>query len=72
MDEGALGVHEVELVVEPGPGLHDGSGVREHANGPVDLGQVAAGHHGRRLVVDAHLKYGAQVNRSQVSSEVMT
>ena len=53
--EGALGVHEVELVVESGPGLHNGGGVGQHADGPVDLGQVAAGHHRRRLVVDAHL-----------------
>ena len=55
MDEGPLGVHEVELVVEPRPGLHDGGGVGEHADGPVDLGQVTPRYNGRRLVVDAHL-----------------
>ena len=30
----------------------------EHAYGPRDLGQVAAGHHGGRLVVDADLEAG--------------
>ena len=37
VDEGPLGVHEVKLVVEPGPGLHDGRGVGEAAHGPVHL-----------------------------------
>ena len=31
VNEGTLGVHEVELVVESGPGLGDGSGVGQHA-----------------------------------------
>ena len=43
------------LVVEPGPGLGDGGGVGEHADGALHLGQVAAGDHGGRLVVDPHL-----------------
>ena len=37
MNEGPLGVHEVELVVQPGPGLGDGSCVGQHADGPRDL-----------------------------------
>ena len=56
--EGALGVHQVELVVQTRPGLGDGCGVGEHADGALHFGQVAAGHHGRRLVVDAHLEAG--------------
>merc|ERR1712213_217279 len=58
VDEGTLGVHQVELVVKPGPGLGDGGGVGEHAHGALHLGQVAAGHHGGRLVVDANLETG--------------
>ena len=49
MDKGTLGVHEVKLVVEPGPGLHDGRGVGEAAHGPVHLCQVPARHNSRRL-----------------------
>merc|ERR1711936_1454841 len=58
VDKGPLGVHEVELVVKPGPGLSDGGGVREHAHGPLHLGQVAAWHNSGGLVVDAHLWWG--------------
>ena len=58
MNEGTLGVHQIELVVKPGPGFGDGGGVREHAHGPLHLGQVAAWHNGGRLVVDAHLWWG--------------
>ncbi len=58
VDEGALGVHQVELVVEAGPGLGDGGRVGEHADGTLDLGQVAARHHRRRLVVDPNLRKG--------------
>ena len=55
MHEGALGVHEVELVVQAGPGLGDGSGVAQHAHGPLHLGQVPPRDHRGGLVVDAHL-----------------
>ncbi len=55
MNEGPLGVHEVELVVQPGPGLGDGGGVGQHADGPLHLRQIAAGNRRRRLVVDPHL-----------------
>jgi hypothetical protein len=58
VDEGALGIHQVELMVEPGPGLGDGGRVGEHADAARHLGQVAAGHHGGRLVVDADLEAG--------------
>ena len=56
VDEGPLGIHEVELVVQSGPGLGDGSGVGQHADSALDLGQVTAGDDGGRLVVDANLK----------------
>ena len=38
--------------------LGDGGGVGDHADGALDLGKVAAGHDGRRLVVDAALEPG--------------
>ena len=56
MDEGSLGVHQVELVVQPGPGLGDGRGVGEHADGPGHFGEVASRDNSRRLVVDANLE----------------
>merc|ERR1719231_517945 len=56
--EGALGVHQVELVVQAGPRLGDGRGVGQHAHGALHLGEVATRHDGRRLVVDADLEAG--------------
>merc|ERR1711951_294078 len=56
MDEGTLGVHEIELVIQPGPGLGNGSGVAEHADGSWDLGQVASGHNGGRVIVDSNFE----------------
>ena len=53
--ERTLGVHQVKLVVKSSPGLGDGSGVAQHADSTLHLGQVTAWHHGRRLVVDSHL-----------------
>merc|ERR550539_1979873 len=58
MDEGPLGVHQVELVVQPGPGLGDGGGVGEHADSPGNLSLVSTGDDGWRLVVDANLEAG--------------
>ena len=56
MDESALAVHEVELVRESRPGLADGRGVGQHADGAVDGGEVAVGDHLRRLVADTNLE----------------
>ena len=58
MDEGTLGVHEIELVVEAGPGFGDGGGVSEHADSALDLGKVATWDDGWWLVVDTHLETG--------------
>merc|ERR1719510_964761 len=58
VDEGSLSVHQVELVVQPGPGLGDGGGVGEHAHSSLDLGKISSGHHGGWLVVDANLEAG--------------
>lgn len=44
VDEGSLGVHEVELVIEPGPSFGDGCGVGQHADGSGDLGGITSGN----------------------------
>jgi hypothetical protein len=56
VDEGALGVHQIELVVDAAEDLGDGGRVGDHADGALDLGEIAARDDGRRLVVDAALK----------------
>ena len=56
VDKGTLGVHQVKLVVQVGPGFPDGSGVGEGADGSVDLGQVTTRDNSWWLVVDANLK----------------
>merc|ERR1719361_2519868 len=58
MDEGALGVHEIELVVDSREDLGDGGRVGDHADGAHDLGEVTTRHDGRRLVVDTALEAG--------------
>ena len=55
MHESPLAVHEVELVVEACPGLGNSGRVGDHAHRPLSGGHGAAGDHGGRLVVDAHL-----------------
>ena len=58
MNEGTLGVHQIKLVVQSGPGFGDGGGVGEHADTSGDLGEVTARNDGGRLVVDADLEAG--------------
>jgi hypothetical protein len=63
VDEGTLGVHKVELVVEAGEYFGDGGRVGDHADGALYLGKVATRDDGRRLVVDTALETGrAPVN----------
>jgi len=54
--EGALRVHEVELVIASAEDLGDRGGVRDHAYGTHNLGKITTGHNGRGLVVDAALE----------------
>lgn len=56
MDEGSLGVHEIELVIDSGEDFGDGGGVGDHADGSHDLGEVTTWHHGGWLVVDTALE----------------
>merc|ERR1712060_679322 len=58
MDEGTLGVHKIELMIDAGEDLSDSSGVGDHADSPHDLGQITTGNDGRRLVVDTTLETG--------------
>merc|ERR1711899_705786 len=44
VDEGTLGVHQVELVVKSGPRLRDGGRVTQHADSSGHLGEVPAGN----------------------------
>jgi hypothetical protein len=58
MDEGSLGVHEIELVIDSGEDLGDGGGVGDHADGSHDLGEVTTWDNGWWLVVDTALETG--------------
>jgi len=58
MDEGTLGVHEIELVIDSGEDLSDGSGVGDHADGSHDLGEITTWDNGWWLVVDTALETG--------------
>merc|ERR1712224_1150075 len=56
VNEGTLGVHEIELVVHAGKHLSNCGGVGDHAASTLHLGQVTTWHHGGWLVVDATLE----------------
>merc|ERR1711866_6611 len=56
VDEGSLGVHKIELVVDSGEDLSDGSGVGDHADGSHDLGEVTTWDDSWWLVVDSALE----------------
>ena len=56
MHERTLGVHQIELVVNPGHDFRNRRAVRDHAARTHHLREVTTRHHGRRLVVDAALE----------------
>merc|ERR1712050_28036 len=56
VDEGSLGVHEIELVVDSGEDLSNGSGVGDHAASSHDLGEITTGNNSGGLVVDSALE----------------
>merc|ERR1740139_1351942 len=58
MDEGSLGVHEIELVVNAGEDFGNGGRVGDHADGAHNLGEITTGNDGRGLVVDSALETG--------------
>ena len=55
VDEGSLGIHQVELVVESLPGSFDCGGVGKTTNSSVNLGQVTSRYSSGGLVIDADL-----------------
>jgi len=58
VNECALGVHKIELVVDAGENFSDSSGVGNHADCAHDTSEVATWDNGRRLVVDSALETG--------------
>ncbi len=63
MHKGALGIHEVELVIDSGKHFCNACAVGDHAHSPLHLRKITARHNGGRLIVDAALKAsGAPVN----------
>ena len=58
MDEGSLGVHKIELVIDSGEDLSNSGAVGDHAHGSHDLGEVTTGDDGGGLVVDTALEAG--------------
>jgi hypothetical protein len=63
MDEGSLGVHEIEFVINSGEDLSNGGRVRDHADSSHDLGEITTWNDGWWLIVDTTLETGwAPVN----------
>merc|ERR1712048_517937 len=56
VNERALAVHQVKLVIDARKDLSDGRGITNHAHGAHDFSKVATRYHGGRLVVDATLE----------------
>ena len=56
MDEGTLGVQEIELVIEATPRGRDGSRVGEHAQAASNLREVATRDMCGRLIADTKLE----------------
>merc|ERR1719466_526763 len=56
MHKSPFSIHQVKLVVQPGPGLSNSRCVGQHAHSPLYLGQVTARDDGGWLVVDTNLK----------------
>merc|ERR1711937_969908 len=56
IDEGTLGIHEIELVVDAREHFSNSSGVADHADSTHHLGKIASWHNSRWLVVDAALE----------------
>jgi len=56
VNECALGVHKIELVVDAGENFSDSGGVGNHADCAHDTSEVATRDNGRRLVVDSALE----------------
>merc|ERR1740139_1951496 len=72
MDEGSLGVHEIELVVNAGEDFGNCGRVGDHADGAHNLGEITTGNDGRGLVVDSALETGRPPSRPRGPSNSST
>merc|ERR1739838_1227397 len=52
VDKGALGVHQVELVIKTRPGFGNSSCIGEHTDGALDFGHITTGNDGWFLIVN--------------------
>ena len=53
MNEGSLGVHQVEFVVKSAEHLSNGCGVGNHAASSHDFSEISSGNNCWRLIVDS-------------------
>jgi hypothetical protein len=58
MDESTLGIHKIELVINAGEDLSNGSGVGDHAHGALDFGKITTWNNCGWLVVDSAFESG--------------
>merc|ERR1712168_1319652 len=56
MDEGSLGVHEIEFVVETRPCFSDGGSVAQHTQCTLYFSKITTWHNSWWLVVDSNLE----------------
>jgi len=56
VDEGSLGVHEIELVINAREDFSNGSGVGDHADSTLDFGKITTRNNSGGLVVDTALE----------------
>ena len=56
MDEGTLGIHEIELVINAAECLGNCGGVGNHANGTLDTCKISSRNNRGWLVVDSTLE----------------
>ena len=56
VDESPLGVHKIKLMIKTSPCFSNSSGVRQHANGTLDLGKITTWYYSWWLIVDSDLE----------------
>merc|ERR1712061_806776 len=56
MNKSTFGIHEVKLVIKTSPSLSNGSGIGQHADCTLNLGQITTRNNSWRLVVDTNLE----------------
>ena len=69
VDKRTLGIHQIKLVIQTGPGLRNSCGVTQHTHSTLNLGQVTTRNSCGGLVVDANLQN--EISRDLVSIFVL-